>query len=402
MKIIYLHQYFVTPDQGGGTRSYEFARRLVEAGHTVEVVTSDRSVERPTWESTTVAGFTVHRIGVEYSNGMSFDRRILAFAQFAQRCARKASHLDGDVVFATSTPLTIAIPGIYASLRRRVPFVFEVRDLWPEIPIALGALPNPFMRLAARGLEQIAYRAAKHVVTLSPGMQAGVVRAGIPIERTSVIPNSCDFAIFELPAERGQEFRDEREWLGDRPLIVYAGTFGIANGVGWLARVAKEALALDPDLRFLVIGEGKEKEEVRALAGELGVFGVNFFQEDGMGKEEIAQVLSAATIATSLTISNPAMEHNSANKFFDALAAGRPMAVNGGGWIAELIVERDCGLRLSREPANAAIELVKRARDTEWLAQAGRAGSALGHEQFDRDKLAGQLDAILSAVARNG
>ena len=400
MKIIYLHQYFVTPDQGGGTRSYEFARRLVAAGHSVEIVTSDRSVDRPTWERSSLDGFVVHRVGVEYSNNMSFDRRILAFAKFAQRCASKAVELKGDVVFATSTPLTIALPGVYASRRRRVPFVFEVRDLWPEIPIAMGALPNPLMRIAARGLEQLAYRSAKHVVTLSPGMQAGVVRAGIPIERTSVIPNSCDFDIFDLPPARGEEFRRNHEWLGDRPLIVYAGTLGLANGVKWLVRVAKEALTIDPEVRFLVIGEGKEKEEIRSLAKELDVLGVNFFQEPGMKKEEVAQVLSAATIATSLFIPCAALEHNSANKFFDALAAGRPVATNGAGWISELLVERNCGLRLDLDPGRAAAQLIERTQDTEWLRQAGSASQALGRERFDRDNLAAQLEQILRDVVR--
>ena len=152
MRIIYLHQYFNTPNMSGGTRSYEMARRLVDRGHEVHMVTSSRD-GKPSgrhargWTETVEAGIQVHWCSVPYSNHMSSRRRLGAFAKFSRLAARKATALRGDVVFATSTPLTIALPAVYAARRRSIPMVFEVRDLWPEMPIAVGALNVGSIRL---------------------------------------------------------------------------------------------------------------------------------------------------------------------------------------------------------------------------------------------------------------
>src|SRR5205823_13311940 len=142
MRIVYLHQYFVTPQMAGGSRSYEMARRLVAAGHDVHMVTSDRDAAdaHAPWRHSVEAGIHVHWTPIAYDNRMSYGERMRAFLRFAWRAARKAVALRGDVVFATSTPLTIAIPAVYAARRLRVPMVFEVRDLWPEVPIAIGAI----------------------------------------------------------------------------------------------------------------------------------------------------------------------------------------------------------------------------------------------------------------------
>jgi len=159
VKIIYLHQYFNTPDMSGGTRSYEMARRMVAAGHEVQMVTSYREPgsNRSEWFKTEEAGIQVHWYPVPYSNHMSFAQRIKAFFSFALAARKKAVELDGDIIFATSTPLTIALPAVSASRKKKIPMVFEVRDLWPEMPIAVGALKNPLMRFAAHKLEHWAY-----------------------------------------------------------------------------------------------------------------------------------------------------------------------------------------------------------------------------------------------------
>jgi len=151
MKIIYLHQYFNTPKMSGGTRSYEMARRLVAAGHEVHMITSDRSLNRAFqgWKEEEIEGINVCWYSNKYSNSFGIFRRLLAFFQFAFATMRKVRTMDADLIFATSTPLTIAIPGVYASKSKSVPLVFEVRDLWPELPIALGVISNPLMKFLA-------------------------------------------------------------------------------------------------------------------------------------------------------------------------------------------------------------------------------------------------------------
>jgi glycosyltransferase involved in cell wall biosynthesis len=408
MRIVYLHQHFKTPEMVGGTRSYEMAKRLAAMGHEVHMVAADASATQGNsrrWRQSREAGFRVYWYPAEYSNRLGVAARIRAFVRFAAAASRKAIELNGDVTFATSAPLTIALPALAALSARRSPYVFEVRDLWPETPIAMGALKNPLSKLAARILERTAYRHAATVVALSPDMKRGVVRAGYPESRVSVIPNSCDFDLFAgSPASRAsaETFRESRSWLGNRPLIVYTGTLGRVNGVGYLARVAAAAIESYPELRFLVVGDGYERETIEELAKSLGVWRVNFFLEPPVPKRDVPTILAAADIAVSTTIDVPELWANSANKVFDALAAGRPIAINHRGWLADLLLKHGAGLVLPPSDHLAAAQLLSAAANRQWCEHTGRAAQRLGKEMFDRDALASELERVLVAAAGRG
>ncbi|MFA6003556.1 MAG: glycosyltransferase, partial [Elusimicrobiota bacterium] len=184
MHILYLVQYFTPPDGIGGSRAFGIARAMLRAGHRVTMITSSASFpdryefDRPVTEMR-LEGIDLRIIDVQYSNLMSYPQRIKAFFAFALRAVREMTRVaDVDVIFATSTPLTTAIPAILARCWHRKPMVFEVRDLWPEVPIAMGALRNPALKWAARWLERRAYSNAAHVIALSPGMKDGIVRSG--------------------------------------------------------------------------------------------------------------------------------------------------------------------------------------------------------------------------------
>jgi len=339
IKITYLHQYFNTPDMSGGTRSYEMARRLVAKGHEVNMVTSWREDDgQRDWFETREAGIRVHWLPVPYSNSMGFRERISAFIRFALGAARKAASLPTDVVFATSTPLTIALPGVYVSWRQKAPMVFEVRDLWPELPIAVGALKNPVLRSAARHLERFAYSQSEHIVVLSPGMKEGVMKTGFPQDKIAVIPNSADLELFDPEKADGQAFREEHTEIGDVPLVVYAGAVGRINGVDYLPRIAASCRKQGAEVQFAVIAKKSlEEQAVRDVSKKLGVLGENFHIYPAVPKQKMPEILAAADVALSLFVDLRPMWANSANKFFDALASGTPVAINYGGWQAELI-----------------------------------------------------------------
>ncbi|MEP1213739.1 MAG: glycosyltransferase family 4 protein [Marinobacter sp.] len=404
MKIIYLHQYFRTPDMSGGTRSYEMARRLVKAGHDVHMVTSrtDGKLKGNNWSLEIIEGIHVHWLPVPYSNAMSYTRRLLAFTSFARKAGQYASQLEADVVFATSTPLTIAIPAVKASKALAAPLVFEVRDLWPEVPIALGVLKSPVTKFLARRLESWAYSHSERVVGLSPGMCEGVIRTGFSPEKVHCIPNSADLDFFDVPESDGDRVRFARPWLGNRPLVLYAGTFGFVNGVGYLADIASVMLDYDPEVRFLAVGDGAEAKQVKQRAEALGVLDRNFFIEPPVSKSEMPALLSAATITTSLVIPNKALWHNSANKFFDSLAAGRPIFVNHGGWQAEILRESGAGFEVSCEDASgAALEILSFVKDAERVKSARKAALELAKSRFDRAILAEQLNDTLERALRD-
>jgi glycosyltransferase involved in cell wall biosynthesis len=400
MRILYLHQYFNTPQDSGGTRSYEMARRLVAAGHDVDMITSARRGFVGSfrgWRQTEEAEIRVHWLSVPYANVMSYAERIRAFIQFAWGAAFKAASLEVDVVFATSTPLTIAFPAVYAARRQNIPMVFEVRDLWPEVPIAVGALKGWLPIRAARWLERFAYRNSDCIVALSPGMKQGITRTGYPKDRVHVIPNSADLELFDVPATAGKAFRAQFDWLKDRPLVVYTGALGLINGVAYMAHLAAVVEKQAPEVRFLVLGEGKEERRVSSIARELGVLGRSFFMMPPIPKVEIPKVLSAADVATSLFVINvPALWANSANKFFDALASGTPVAINYRGWQANLIEQRGAGIVLKAQDIEAAADqIVQKLQNRSWLERAGAAARKLAEERFSRDMLAQRLEAVL-------
>ena len=386
----------------GGARSYQMARRLVAMGHEVIMVTSDQHPEAgaPAWRQTHEEGIQVHWAAVPYDNVMGYTARIKAFLAFAWRAARKAAELRGDVVFATSTPLTIALPAVYAAWRAKCPMVFEIRDLWPAVPIAIGAIRNPLLKAAARWLERFAYRNAAQVVALAPGMAAHVVATGYPADRVTVIPNGSDLDVFAGDAA-GRALRERNAWLGGRPLLVFGGTFVLVNGMDYLVRLAASVAKIDADIRIVGVGTGREFAATKALAEELGVLGKNLFLVGQQPKAEVAAWLQAADMTIAL-FTGPEIVWRDAvqNKFFDSLAAGKPVANNFEGWQAKVAAEAGAGLILSgTDHAAAAKEVVRVLRDPEWLRAASAAASKLAHTRFNRDLLAAQLAVVLEKAA---
>ena len=187
-RILYIHQYFRTPEDGGGIRSYLFAKHLVSKGYEVNMITTDQKEKFSGWRVSDVDGIRVHKCSVVYNNSMSFTSRIIAFFKFMVLARKRVVKVGGDMVFATSTPLTVAIPGMYAKKKLKIPFVFEVRDLWPELPIDMGYLNNLILKKLALWLEKKAYTEANHIIALSPGMRDGVLKA-TPEKNVTTITN---------------------------------------------------------------------------------------------------------------------------------------------------------------------------------------------------------------------
>lgn len=404
MKVLYLIQYFVPRSGSWSTRSYEFARRLIACGHKVTVISLPGYMPPAYQQYTTITrldieGVPVILLPVAYSNDMGFGRRMIAFARFALLASWVGMRERADVVYASSGPLTIAIPGIAIRLWQRIPLVFEVRDLWPRLPIAIGALKNPLFIWLARVLEWIAYHAAQHIVALSEGMKVGVIERGIPARRVTVIPNSSDVDLFDVPPEAGLPLRESLGLADEQPLVVYAGTFGLMNNVGFVVDLAKEIDALLPECRFLLIGFGAEFDRVTDKARALGLLDRTVFIRPSVAKTEMPAILSAATITISTFIPVRAMWDNSANKFFDSLAAGKPIAINYGGWQADILDETGVGVRIDdSDPVLAARTLADFLNSPERLADARAAARTLAYGRFNRETLAAEQERLLRQV----
>jgi glycosyltransferase involved in cell wall biosynthesis len=395
VRILYLHQFFMTRDGSGGTRSYEFARRLVADGDAVTMVTSGPGGERD------VDGIRVVEARGGYGDYMratkvGYGRRLLAFGRFA--LAATAAALRGprpDVVFATSPPLTMALPAIVAARRWRAPLVFEVRDLWPEAPIQMGALRSPWMRRLARWLERAVYRSASEIVALSPGMRDGIVAAGTDPARVTLIPNASDLDLFSPDLDPG-DLRERLGIAGDDFLCAYFGTMGEAND---LTQVVDAAALLDaPGIVFVLQGEGKRRPALEADVRRRGLGNVVFAPA---GDKLAAARLAAASDACMTIFKDvPILATNSPNKLFDTFAAGRPAIVNTDGWQRALVEEHAAGLfARPGDAAHLAEQVRALAADPERARAYGTNARALAEREFDRDLLAARLRGVLERAA---
>lgn len=399
MKIIYLHQYFALPESNGGSRSYEMARRLVASGHEVTMITTSaflpESYRKKGWHRFEADGIQVNSLYLPYSNKTPFGKRIFIFLTFVISAIWRAKKTHCDLVFATSTPLTIAISGIALAFIHKVPFVFEVRDLWPEVPIAIGALRNPILIFFARALEKFAYSYAKKIIVLSPGMANGVIRTGIPPEKLNIIPN-CSNIEYTASTKSITAFRQKYSWLNDKKLVVYTGTIGFINGLSYLVDLACETKKLCPEIMFAVIGEGIEELSIKNYAEEKGVLNNNFFLLPPVAKKDIPIILGAADLALSLVLPIKELWNNSANKFFDALASATPIAINYYGWQAKLLQESGAGIILDPlNPAIAAQTLIDFLKNKKKIIPASSAAHNLALVQFNVELLFNKFENVL-------
>jgi glycosyltransferase involved in cell wall biosynthesis len=406
MKIIYLHQYFATPESNAGTRSYEMAKRLVVKGHEVSFVTtsaylSNNYVLKAGWNELQVDGIRLHILHLSYSNKDSFIKRIIKFLQFSWLSTLKSLSIKSDVVFATSTPLTIAIPGLIYSKIKRVPLVFEIRDLWPELPVAVGAIKNPLLIKLAEWLEKYTYKNSTRLIGLSPGMCNGITRHGIAKDKVTLATNSCDTELFDVDKCIGESYKEsDLDFLKGRKLVVYTGTFGLINNVGYLPELAKSMKEIDSQVCFVAIGDGMEKQAVIDKAIELNVLDSNLYILPPVPKTEIVKLLSAADMSVSLFGPIPEMWHNSANKLFDALASFTPIAINYGGWQKDFIEEYQCGLVLDPiDHKKSAKDLSIFLSEEDGYRNASEQCKYLAYNKFSRDMMAERIEkTLLEAV----
>jgi glycosyltransferase involved in cell wall biosynthesis len=404
MKVLYFHQHFSTPEGSSGTRSYEMARRLIAKGHRVTMVCGTYQGGRTGLDGPfargrrrgTVDGIDVIELELPYRNADGLLRRSVTFLRFALRSMWVAMREPCDLVFATSTPLTAGIPGIAARWLRRKPFVFEVRDLWPELPKAMGVITNPVVLWAMSALEWASYRSAHRCIGLAPGIVDGIARRGVPRDRIAFIPNGCDFSIFDGAGA----WRPEGVAPGDL-LAVYAGTHGQANE---LSAVLDAASVLKRrrrrDIVIVLVGEGKLKPGLVARAEREGLDNVRFL--DPIGKKRLAGLLAGADIGLQVLANVPAFyDGTSPNKFFDYIAAGLPVLNNYPGWLAVQIEAERCGFAVPPGDAEAfADALEAAAADRGALAEMGKRSSALARHEFDRDAAGERFVAFLEGAVR--
>lgn len=303
-----------------------------------------------------------------------------------------------DLIFATSTPLTAGVPGIIAKIfRKKIPFVFEVRDLWPELPKALG-LKNPVLLAGMSILEWASYRAADACIGLSPGICEGIKRRSAPAQKVAMVPNGCDLDLFH-PRLRG-EITLPGVNAGDFTAI-FSGAHGVANGLPAVLDAAAELKKRGRrDIKFLFIGDGKMKPSLRERATREGLDNCLFF--DPVSKFELSKIVASAGVGLMVLKNLPAFYYGtSPNKFFDYIAAGIPVLNNYPGWLADNIARAECGEAVAPDnPTAFADALEKLAGDPELCKKYGANARKLAEAEFGREQLAAQFVSVLENTQR--
>jgi glycosyltransferase involved in cell wall biosynthesis len=335
-----------------------------------------------------VDGIDVVALPLPYSNRDGLTRRTLVFLRFAWRSVRLALREDYDIVFATSTPLTAALPGILARWLRRKPFVFEVRDLWPELPRALG-MKNPLLLGGMSVLEWTAYHSSTAAVGLSPGIVEGIRRRGPRGLSVAMIPNGCDIELFSPTSDQQPSLQGIEP--GDF-VAGFTGAHGVANGLDAVLDAAAILKARgQARIKFAFIGDGREKDRLAARARREALTNSLFYPP--VPKTELAKVTASLGCGLMILKNVPAFYYGtSPNKFFDYLAAGVPVLNNYPGWLADLISANGCGIVVPpNDPAAFADGVQRLAADPAACQSMGGAGRRLAEKEFARPALAARF-----------
>lgn len=394
MKIIYIHQYFHTPKEPGGTRSYWISRALINKGHEVYMITSCNDGEQHVTHKM-IDGIHVIYIKNEYKMNFSFFKRLCSFTRFMYLSYREAKKIkEADGVFATSTPLTVGITALALKYFRRLSYVFEVRDLWPEVPIQMGALRNPLLKWVSRKLEKIIYKKANHIIALAPGMLNGVVERGIAEDKVSMIPNMAKIDQF-YGRETTNDLYTKYGIDQNKFNVIYFGAMGLSNGLEYIIESAKilEDQGLDT-INFTFAGYGSQEEKMKELTQKYGLCNVSFL--GNMKMKEISDVVNLCDCSLVTFADLPILRTNSPNKLFDSLSAQKPIIVNSAGWTKDMVEKQKCGAYVDpKNPDELSNLLINWSKDRKLVETMGRNARNLAKNKYDKSILTKNIVSIL-------
>ncbi|RZL13816.1 MAG: glycosyltransferase WbuB [Hymenobacter sp.] len=395
MHLAVFSQYHTSPDCPATSRHYTLLTELAKH-HRVTLLTT------PAWRPQQLTdewpwvppGVELLEANIPYENTMGPARRALAFAQYAAWAVRAGRRIARpDVVWGISTPLTAAWAASRVARHWGVPWVFEVQDLWPSFPVAMGAVPTALAQQQLFALEKRLYERAAHIVPLSPDMSQYVAQLGIPSEKITTLLNGTDLDLAaRATPDTVAKLRAEQK-LTHSKTVLYAGTFGRANDIPTVVAAAEELVATDPAVTFLFLGHGYYTPLVAAAAarwpGRIRLVG-------GQARHTVFSWFALADVTVVSFLDMPVLDTNSPAKLYDSLAVGTPVVVTNKGWTKALVEEHGCGWYA---PAGDAAALAAQLRavlaNPAALAAAGQRGRALAHAEFDRVRLAGRMQRIL-------
>jgi glycosyltransferase involved in cell wall biosynthesis len=402
MHILLIHQAFAAINEAGGTRHHEMARHLVQRGHRVTIIASPVSYlsgkqrqDRRAWldRQEPEPGITILRAFTYSALHKSFVHRVFSFLSFMI-----SSFLAGlavkqvDLVWGTSPPIFQGITAWLLARLKGVPFLFEVRDLWPAFAIAIGVLRNPALVRASLWLERFLYRQADRVMVNSPGFIEHVLRRGA--RWVELVPNGAEPGMFQ-PDGSGEQFRQDNQ-LGTAFTVLYAGAHGMSNDLGIVLQTAEQMRSRE-DIKFILLGDGKEKASLQAQAAAQNLSNLHFLPP--VPKERMREALAASDACLAILKPVELYKTTYPNKVFDYMAAGRPVVLAIDGVIRQVVEAAGAGLFADPGSPEALARAVSElASDPQKAREMGLSGRRFIERHFDRRQLAEKLALIVEEM----
>ncbi len=402
MRLLLVHQGFTSPQNAGGTRHYELAKRIVDRGHDVTIVASDLAYLtgeraegcRGLMTEQDLDGVRILRAYTYPSLHSSYMGRVWSFLSF-MITSFWASMKSGpvDLVVATTPPIFQAFSTWLVAAIRRKPFLLEVRDLWPEFAIDIGLLKNPILIFVARRLETFLYGRATHIVVNSPAYRDYLLERGIRSEKVSFIPNGVDPKMFESIS--AGDFRQEFG-LEEKYLVVYAGALGMANDIDTILNAA-DILKNDPEIHIAIAGDGKERQRLIDRANQMELSNVTF--AGPRAKTEMPSVLATTDVCVATLKNIPMFRTTYPNKIFDYMAAAKPTVLAIDGVIREVVEAAQGGIFAQPGDPQAIADAISRLKNhPDEAQQMGRAARDYVGRHFNRDEHAEALLALINRM----
>jgi glycosyltransferase involved in cell wall biosynthesis len=407
MHIVYVSQYF-PPEMGApAARVYELSRAWVKQGHKVSVVTGfahhPTGVKAPEdqyqiFRRETIDGVEVVRSYVFATANRGIGKRMVSYAIFMVAATLIGGiHVHSPhVVIATSPQLLCGLAGYFLAKRFRVPFVLEVRDLWPESILAVDAMRENAIVRGLRRVAQFLYTKAALIVTVGNGYKKQIhERYGISLERMYVVPNGIDGDLF-VPGPRQNEIRLRYGWA-DRFVVLYVGTHGMAHALHVVLDAA-EQLQSNPDILFVFVGEGAEKDNLEKLARDKGLSNIQFI--DQQPRSRVPEFYSACDVGLVTLRDTRLFQSVLPSKIFEYLAMARPVLLSVDGEARALVEEAGAGWYVAPEDSWALREaILKAVQDRQALEQMGNRGHDYVMRYYDRTDLANKYLKLLFMIA---